>query len=840
MAGRVNDLLTGTGDLDSGFRDGLNNNLKTLDLALDIEQQARAGSDSNLQAQITTEQQARLAQVQAHLAQLAAHAAAAITLSPVTGLTASNLQSAVEQLRTMLTTIIAGPAPSTAEIQAARVGADNIARASLDILIKEIHAKLIAANSQTVALKHGLNLVTADEAGPVALTLRGNSLSNILGDIGNGSKMAPGEPPANASKVLKTDDGRYAQYTAAAAASDFGFTSNLGTRMDPTKYYLIVAEVKKAAGSFTSSKIILFTSNYSSQLKFSSIAAPGEWTKVFLKISPIDMGANTSFRVAVTGAGGIIGDTINIRDVSVVEVDTATYAKIGVDADYTGDNLIARYPYIDGVKHVTNPVVTKVGKNMLPPFVEWTRNAEAIINDPYSLTLTATGNDKHSLYDAPCLPNQAYIFTGGGNTGFRISSIDTAGVVTILYYAQTSRSFTSPANAKFIRITATNGSSGAGTYTFSNPQLELGSVATQFEPLNNDYLYAPATLVGYGGVQDVLTVRGTEASVLRRWKTGIMLDGSLSGWTNYSDYAGYKRVGIPLDLGLTVDYSSLDDKRFILTKSSGIPLNNNPSFPSADCAVLQLFASGGLKFTIADSESGWGEDYSPIGAEIKAWANGWKMNNGTFGTNYNGSGTKTWVAWNATSNTGAVTTVPTTLATGYTPYMLSYQLATPVTEVVQVEGSLSNHAGANLYEVGEGVIVRERVVPGWDTFNYNINHKNYGKLLNRTEKILNIYRNGVLDTGTWIQKSDANSNGKVHVATPANRFDSTAEYAVTYLALDKYAMTSPLVDASAEYATSSKMVQDQLVQRVADVETVSTINVNAIAEMYRRLKALGG
>ncbi|HBM82018.1 MAG TPA: hypothetical protein DD426_14495, partial [Clostridiaceae bacterium] len=92
-------------------------------------------------------------------------------------------------------------------------------------------------------------------------------------------------------------------------------------------------------------------------------------------------------------------------------------------------------------------------------------------------------------------------------------------------------------------------------------------------------------------------------------------------------------------------------------------------------------AIGRIIVRIPNSDSGWGADYVPTTDEMKAYFYGWKMNNGTFDTLYNGTGTKTWTTMSATSNTGSVTTCPTTMATdGYTPYRLYYQLAQPEIE----------------------------------------------------------------------------------------------------------------------------------------------------------------
>jgi hypothetical protein len=58
--------------------------------------------------------------------------------------------------------------------------------------------------------------------------------------------------------------------------------------------------------------------------------------------------------------------------------------------------------------------------------------------------------------------------------------------------------------------------------------------------------------------------------------------------------------------------------------------------------------------------------------------------------------------------------------------------------------------------------------------------------------------------------------------------------------LDKYANTAALNSVQADYSTSIKTIVDMTVQRLGDVETASAVNVRAIAELYKRVKALGG
>lgn len=811
------------------------------------EQQARASSDSNLQAQITKEVQDRMTAVTAHISAIAAHAAAAITLNPVTGLTANNLQTAVEQLRTMLTTIIAGPAPSAAEIQAARVGADNVARASLDILIKEIHAKLIAANNQTTSLTRGQNLITASEAGPVAATVKGNTLVNLLGKDGNfevdsnADGVADGWVKTDSSQTYTVETAtdvpvgsKFQRFTASGGGIGTGVYHPIS--MVAGRYYLILAMARITTSTGNAASVRL-SDDSGVQLAVSANATTSTWTHLWIKRQAT--GEETKLRITCSGGTG--STILDYDAVRMYEVSAEEYAKAGVDPSLlTGDQINARYPYVDSVKHITNPVITKIGKNLLPPFTVWTVDGGTQnITGPYEVEVTTT-NWNHGPYIViDSLPLTQYTIRVGESSGVAldIASRDSANTNTAMVSGGllSTYTFTTPANSVRLWIKVKN-SVQTGKYRAANVQLELGSSATPFEPRNDDYLYALTTLAGYGGVNDVLTVRGTEATVLRRWKTDVHIPGTLL-WTVSSDEAGYKTL-------YTDNFGSdgLSNGLCVGSRPDGSPIGTMYPSGIANRAIVSFNAgTSKLYMNIPDSVSGWGEDYQPLPDERKAPFWGWKMNNGTFGQPYNGTGTKTWTRWDATSNTGAVTTVPTAMAEGYTPYKLSYQLATPVTEVVPVEGSLANHAGANLYEVSEGVIVREPIIPRWvsqdKVFYINTNDSYYpNKLKYRTANILDIHKSGRVDKSwTKANSSTVAYGGQYAFSTTS---DSTAEYTVTYLALDKYALTAPVVEGALEYNTSSKMVQDTLVQRTTDAETAITIHDRILAQHTARLLAL--
>ncbi|MBN2981971.1 hypothetical protein [Cohnella algarum] len=363
-----------------------------------------------------------------------------------------------------------------------------------------------------------------------------------------------------------------------------------------------------------------------------------------------------------------------------------------------------------------------------------------------------------------------------------------------------------------------------------------------------DYIYIPIKLASSndGSVRDSFDIKTGECT--RRWQTDVAFDGSLT-WALSTNFSGFKSVFT----------TSIVHARDVLTQAFALKFDGSilskVSTLAANMTAANQFITSATStvFSVANTESGWGENYSPTAVEIKAFFYGWKMNDGNYGQPYNGSGVKTWVPWNAQDNSESVVIVPTITSKAITSggsdyYRLSYQLTKTVTETVEgFEGAIGLHDGGNTIELLEGMIVREKIVPKQHSTNLNwyINEKGASSnvpdcpLQYRLDQPIAIYRNGIKDDG-WVWKNDVNNqNGNQYASIPNAQFDPTAEYTVTYIALDRHKMTTNAVEATASYNTNQKTVVDSLVQKVTDVETTTGVNVNAIAELYKRVKALG-
>lgn len=636
--------------------------------------------------------------------------------------------------------------------------------------------ELSKQNKQSTVIGHGLNIINASQNSPLDVQIEGRTLVNLLGTQGR---------------------------TATSAT----------VTLDPAKYYVLVNEDGTNVTVDEVSQTVPYKFTGKSSVSLS-------WTS---------------------------------GKVALYEVDATEYSNILTT--WTASEVNRRYPYVDSVQHVQNPYVVCEGENLLPPFNEWTLHANARVKSPYELELNATVANQMTDITIPCLPNQQYYFKGNGSEKYYIAVLDANKAwIADMFIDKTEQSFTTPSNAKYLKVTTRNSTSG--TFTFTNPILNLGSTAKPFVPRKPSTLFAEVKIGQIADKKDILWKDGQDWKILKQIEKDKVLDGSL-GWNFASDFTGYKRVLV------TLENNALNGGKQILAKFDGKIAEqylNNPT--KADqfnfFGVNDPFA-GQLYISISDTDSGWGETYTPTQAEIQAFFWGWRMCNGTYGVPYDGTGTKTWHPIGDTDLSRAVTTCPTspapTISEGkISYYKLSYVRSTPVTEIVtdKVEGDLVVN-GATQIEVGSGVVIREKITPvrgdnGIYTNYYYINSINHvsnpanQKLLkNKPLKLLAVYKSGVLDKGWTLESGFPDyyyGGGGAYI--PVSDFDSTAEYTVTYLVLDRHLFTTNILAVTATYDSSLKSVVDSVVAKQSDIAAQVSVNVRAIAELYKRVKALGG
>lgn len=352
-------------------------------------------------------------------------------------------------------------------------------------------------------------------------------------------------------------------------------------------------------------------------------------------------------------------------------------------AEYSGA-LLCPYNYCDSVQFKRDVLLTQKGKNLIPPFTsgEWTLHANAVVNGDYSLTLNATAQYQSSYIDVPINPGTIYTISHGAvvpikNFGYYRFYSATGNSLTEGTTLVAGISVSSPSNATKLRLYFD--ANIAGTFTFTNPQLELGSVATTFEPRTVSYAHIPQKIAQ----DESVWVFGQRAVYKKVWEKDVELVPTLLGIVGVSqEYAGSKRIATDSAL-----FPLAVDGYGICIASNTYPLRY---FTGATTPESFYISAGVFRVNISAIYSGWPDGFSPSSVEISAYFYGWKMCASDGGVYV--SGTKYWKK--LTDGTGITSTLPTATYAGYTPYKLTYKLASPVYYIDRINGSPILSAGS--------------------------------------------------------------------------------------------------------------------------------------------------
>ncbi|MEZ2659228.1 hypothetical protein ACBP89_14225, partial [Aneurinibacillus aneurinilyticus] len=551
-------------------------------------------------------------------------------------------------------------------------------------------------------LKPGIQTITADRTTPFNVSsIKGRTLINLLGRDGNCedvSKWTVFSASTALDNVNKVQGDNGIKVT---ISNNYGTIQNIAPptiKNSDSAYYVFLAEVKR----LNCSKIdIAISDNYLGEQSTSTTNFSTLWTKVtgsFL--------SGKTLQVRFFGTNGQSGYVDAIR---LYEITAAEYAALD---SMTPEQIAAKYPYVDDVKPVRNPYAICYGKNLLPSFTEWALHANAKIVTPYKLMLEASGDEQWSTIDIKVIPGKTYTLSMVRNGKVSIHDNDPVKPIS-LYTEQTNTNgtltttFTATATG-VIRIHLFNANGTTGTFTFENPMLNIGNTALPFEPQNNDYVFYDTVLHSNvdGTVRDELFYRDGQPRKLKKIEVPL-LAGHLP-WEMGNNATGFKQVRWKY-AGDGVPGSG------IVVKHDGKIIPQGATLNAPDTHAVS--ADGYVYISIADTDSGWGENYTPSEDEIKAYFNGWKIY--TDGQapetgSYTGTGKRRWckITKVGIAQPGDTTYIlPTASYEGYTPYRLIYQLAQPVEVPVTSEGKITLHEGTNVLEVGTGVVIREATKP---------------------------------------------------------------------------------------------------------------------------------
>lgn len=362
-----------------------------------------------------------------------------------------------------------------------------------------------------------------------------------------------------------------------------------------------------------------------------------------------------------------------------------------------------------------------------------------------------------------------------------------------------------------------------------NMQLEQGTTATTYEKYTETTAIIPSELKQVSdSIRDTFDANlGVHTNYISDW---VDLSGNAFTWLFSADNIGNKRI----------QTSEFLSNKGALNTSLFIKYNLEKLEYDASGTIGNTFidyANGRVALTILDTDSGWDETWvsgtSFTGMTwtnlIKAYMNGWKLT--TANTNV-ASCVWTGIASGTTqSGSGGYTHVTTTIDTGYTPYQMIYQLATPIVtnyypNVLTAEPSGTVYvypfiADYDFYDSGCGVS---------DT-TYPINFLEYVNVVDK-------------DTGA-LSPVDIST---CTVATGGLSFTSTAlsasdlvDFGYTYKELS----TIPTIEYS--YPTNLKATVDGNTNNIRDLDkkqeqttTALNLKTDEIARDLKILKLMGG
>lgn len=700
----------------------------------------------------------------------------------------------------------------------------------------EISTRFDHADTTPLTLQPGLQVVHAEKDARFKLgEIRGRTLENLLGYHGNLDTLN------NWYVVIGTGNaqGRIATVTGNGTGRNPQMQSlfSLGPKPAIGDKFFLTAKIRVDSPDCTALRIYLYVNSIGIQ-DGGRVVNPEVGKEyivsgiVTVTQEMIDVWDTLKFVVSAWYSN----DTTANNSVTKFW-DLAMYPVPTVDHSLTNEELQGKYPYTNGgITGIDNPYVINTSVNLLPPFYEWTLNANAHILNPYELNLSAYNANQYSSVTVSCFGGQRFTFSGELPVGTYIQFIfyDENGVVISDQY---SHSVIAPNEAIKFTFVFQNDVT-IGEFVFKNPMLTIGTDPQPFTPQRKSMLAFDTELHANpdtGADPDILFEQNGQYFKLAKWKK-VVLDGSLD-WTYGSRPTGYKVLRLP---AFTRDLEQVP----FMTKYNGAALTYNGGAITGADQFRQGSGETFMFVTVSNEDSGWGDDYAPTQDEIKAYFSGWTMAHldGTVPyepDNVGIHGAKVWIPTLGFNGANGSTTIqfspsPYAIAAGWSPYNLLYRLAKETVEPVVTEGSLLLSEGDNMVDVGTGIVLRERANPkyyatgnswfvnngvaGWESTHFK----------NKPRKLLSIYKDSRRDSN-WLIETISLAYGNERAYIGDANYDSSAAYSVTYIKLDK----SPIQTITGALVANEKAQISDLTAGVAEaLQRVSVVEMKKTEKDY--------
>lgn len=704
----------------------------------------------------------------------------------------------------------------------------------------DLHDRLDVDSYEQLTLKPGLQIINAKKNSPFQLTgLKGRTLLNLTGSdwtpTKNITRFINYQSTLSVDNNKSVSSGNSLKITAAVANNIAdGFGKN-AVNLISGKKYIALGHLYNETGQ--SMKLVI----QNTAIESPTITSKNKWEFIYVAFST-EVNVSNAYPIARLTASAV-GNAGYADALRLYEISDTEYTALPT---MTSEQIAAAYPYVDSLSPVRDPYVIAYGENLLPALQEWTNiEGTPIINNRYSVDVSSTNKMIHN--SVAVVPGATYTLSAvsSGSTG-RIFVYNTNGAVALADSTGSgsiSATFKVPVGVNVVEVRLLG--TGTTPVNLSNVMLNVGSTAKSFKPredtmlaLQTDLYANPVT----GTNADEIFEQEGQYFRLTKWKKYV--PGTETIVTASSNFPNYKWFWLKpsLDVVKNSGYSIKYDGKLLTKISAG-------SAPTASDQYVILDSTDAnpntILLTIGNSDSGWGDNYTPTVEEIRAYFLGWKMftdGQDALINQYNGSGTKRWVKIGhiVTSNipqadyTSSISQIEYGYVNFSKSYELVYQLAKPFLKPIISEGQLLLQEGDNQIEVGTGIVLRESAKPLKDPFNggtnWNINNgsSSYEASLtkNKISKIIGVYKNSHLDNWTIYPKTVTNAGGLAQ-QSDAN-FDIAASYSISYITLNQ----TPMVNISGEYGLNEKAILQELISGFKQTTTRLSIVENKKADKY--------
>ncbi|QZY55097.1 H-type lectin domain-containing protein [Crassaminicella profunda] len=496
--------------------------------------------------------------------------------------------------------------------------------------------------------------------------------------------------------------------------------------------------------------------------------------------------------------------------------------------DYTNIDV----PYVESAQPLEHPYVKLCGENL---FDKDNSFGYFYVGSDGSLVENANQNAFRVLVKAN---TDYYIKNYGtyGGLGTNIRYEDSTGnlVCDENWTILNKHKFTTPIDAKYMVFNINTDSLVTGGRIF---QINKGTTLLPYNPYKEALAILPTYLakIPNTSYKDVWKgIKGTKGIVDRRVGR-IKLDNTFD-YEVRSNEEGYKRINV---------LSFIKSKNILESSLNGVFKKYNGKILKIFDSVYEIDTYSSehddktLVIAVSNTDTGWGDSYTPTTDEIKAYIMGWKMYDAEVGSSqpYNRTDGlhKAWVRIIKRESNNWTKTCPTQSYPEWNGYELFYALAESYEEEIELDipfgkEGLTAVEGMNTVEVGSGLAYEKaRLVLNSVTVSDYVcinpyHHVSYPDdsphLEYKVKTFLAVFKvkNGETsdDTSNWVKHTNK-AYGNERYGRHIEKHDEQAEYYVLYEMLDEE-YNNQLANAQVKYEENMRESHKKLVEEVGEVE----------------------